>query len=185
MSIDEIERSLSTNLLSHFYTLKTFLPALTRSGRGGTIVTLSSVIGHTGAAQLTDYAAAKAGVTALHKSLTAELRNSHPDIRMVLVTPGQVSTPLFYGVQTPNSFLAPVVEPIDVAKAIISAVDNGYSTSIAMPLYARWIDWFNVLPIGVQQVARRVAGVDKGMKTFIGRQGARRTEKNGVVIEAF
>jgi NAD(P)-dependent dehydrogenase (short-subunit alcohol dehydrogenase family) len=185
MSIAEIERSLSTNLLSHFYTLKTFLPALARSGRGGTIVTLSSVIGHTGAAQLTDYAAAKAGVTALHKSLAAELRESHPDIRMVLVTPGQVSTPLFYGVQTPNSFLAPVVEPIDVAKAIISAVDNGYSTSIALPLYARWIDWFNVLPIGVQQVARRVAGVDKGMKTFVGRQGARKDEKNGVMIEAF
>ncbi|RKU47340.1 hypothetical protein DL546_004579 [Coniochaeta pulveracea] len=185
MSMPEIERSLSTNLLSHFYTLKTFLPALTRSGRGGTIVTLSSVIGHTGAAQLTDYAAAKAGVTALHKSLAAELRESHPDIRMVLVTPGQVSTPLFYGVQTPNSFLAPVVEPIDVAKAIISAVDNGYSTSIALPLYARWIDWFNVLPIGVQQVARRMAGVDRGMKTFVGRNGAAKTEKNGVRIEAF
>jgi NAD(P)-dependent dehydrogenase (short-subunit alcohol dehydrogenase family) len=185
MSIAEVERSLSTNLLSHFYTLKTFLPALARSERGGTIVTLSSVIGHTGAAQLTDYAAAKAGVSALHKSLAAELRETHPDIRMVLVTPGQVSTPLFYGVQTPNSFLAPVVEPIDVAKEIISAIDNGYSTSVAMPLYARWIDWFNVLPIGVQQVARRVAGVDKGMKTFLGRKGAQKSEKNGVLIEPF
>lgn len=185
MTISEVERSLSTNLLSHFYTLKTFLPALARSESGGTVVTLSSVIGHTGAAQLTDYAAAKAGVTALHKSLAAELGDTHPDIRMVLVTPGQVSTPLFYGVQTPNSFLAPVVEPIDVAKAIISAIDNGYSTSIAMPLYARWIDWFNVLPMGVQQVARSVAGVDRGMKTFVGRKGAVKGEKDGVLIETF
>ena len=183
MTLPEVEQSLTTNLLSHFYTLKTFLPALTRSERGGTIVTLSSVIGHTGAARLTDYAAAKAGVTALHKSLAAELRVSHPDIRMVLVTPGQVSTPLFYGVQTPNAFLAPVVEPVDVAKEIIAAVDGGHSTSVAMPLYARWIDWFNVLPIGVQAVARRVAGVDDGMKTFIGRSGNRGEKRDGVVAE--
>lgn len=184
MTVSEIETSLTTNLLGHFYTLKTFLPALTRSERGGTIVTLSSVIGHTGAAQLSDYAAAKAGVTALHKSLAAELRQSHPDIRMVLVTPGQISTPLFYGVQTPNAFLAPVVEPVDVAKEIIAAIDNGYSTSIGMPLYARWIDWFNVLPIGMQALARRLARVDVAMKNFIGREGVQR-EKNGALIEPF
>lgn len=181
MTLPELDRSLGTNLLAHFYTLKTFLPALTRSERGGTIVTISSVIGHTGAARLADYAAAKAGVTALHKSLAAELRASHPEVRMVLVTPGQVSTPLFYGVQTPNAFLAPVVEPVDVAKEIIRAVDGGLSTDLALPLYARWIDWFNVLPIGVQAVARRVAGVDEGMKQFIGRKGVV-GEKNGGAV---
>jgi NAD(P)-dependent dehydrogenase (short-subunit alcohol dehydrogenase family) len=178
--IEQIERSLTTNLLAHFYTIKTFLPALLRSGRGGTIVTLSSVIGTTGAAQLSDYAAAKAGVTALHRSLTAELKYSHPDIRMVLVTPGQLSTPLFYGVKTPNAFLAPVVEPVDVAKEIIAAIDGGLSTSIAMPLYARWIDWFNVLPVGLQTIARRWAGVDSAMGGYIGRNGM--SEKNGAAF---
>ena len=96
LSMDEIDRSLSTNLLGPFYCLKIFLPAILRGGRGGTIVNISSVIGHLGAAKLTDYAAAKAGIAALHRSLTTELRDSHPDIRTVLVTPGQVSTPLFY-----------------------------------------------------------------------------------------
>ncbi|KAK3320919.1 hypothetical protein B0T19DRAFT_430950 [Cercophora scortea] len=191
MTLSEIDTSLSTNLLSHFYTLHTFLPALARSPVGGTIVTISSVIGQTGAAQLTDYAAAKAGVTALHKSLAAELKVSHPQLRTVLVTPGQLSTPLFYGVQTPNAFLAPVVEPVDVAKAIIAAVDGGRNEAIAMPLYARWIEWYNVLPIGLQAVARRIAGVDVGMRTFVGRQGvaaaaarAQNGEKEGL-IQAF
>ncbi|KAH0602000.1 hypothetical protein MHUMG1_00879 [Metarhizium humberi] len=125
LTLDEIDSSLSTNLLGPFYCLKTFLPAILRGGRGGTIVNISSVIGHLGAAQLTDYAAAKAGLTAMHRSLTAELRETHPEIRTVLITPGQLSTPLFYGVQTPNSFFAPVVEPVDVAKEIIGAIDNG------------------------------------------------------------
>ncbi|KAH6950517.1 hypothetical protein DER45DRAFT_578081 [Fusarium avenaceum] len=171
LSLDEIDKSLTTNLLGPFYCLKTFLPAIIRGGRGGTIVNISSVIGTVGAAQLTDYAAAKAGLTALHRSLTAELRESHPEIRTVLVTPGQVSTPLFYGVQTPNSFIAPVVEPVDVTKEIVAAIDSGKGATVAMPLYARWVDWLNVLPVGVQTLARRVAGVDRGMRTFIGRDG--------------
>ncbi|TQS31870.1 hypothetical protein Golomagni_07835, partial [Golovinomyces magnicellulatus] len=70
LSIEEIDNSLGTNLLGPFYCLKAFLPAIVRGGRGGTIVNISSVIGHLGAAQLTDYAAAKAGISALHRSLT-------------------------------------------------------------------------------------------------------------------
>lgn len=171
LSLDEIDQSLTTNLLGPFYCLKAFLPAIIRGGNGGTIVNISSVIGTVGAAQLTDYAAAKAGITAMHRSLTAELRESHPEIRTVLVTPGQLSTPLFYGVQTPNSFLAPVVEPVDVTKEIVAAIDNGRGATVGMPFYARWIDWFNVLPVGVQVIARWVAGVDSGMKTFVGRRG--------------
>ncbi|KAK3344989.1 hypothetical protein B0H65DRAFT_493530, partial [Neurospora tetraspora] len=169
LSLDEIDRSLTTNLLSHFYTIKTFLPLMASSETGGTIVTISSVIGTVAAAQLSDYAAAKAGVSALHRSLTAELAQSHPNMRTVLVTPGQLSTPLFYGVQTPNSFFAPVVEPVDVAKEVIAAIDGGLSTQIGMPLYARWIDWYNVLPVGLQKIARRLAQVDTSMKTFEGR----------------
>lgn len=162
---------MSTNLLGPMYCLKTFLPALIRSGRGGTIVNVSSVIGHLGATQLADYAAAKAGLSALHRSLTIELQQSHPEIRTVLVTPGQLTTPLFLGVQTPNAFLAPVVEPVDITKEIVAAIDSGKSASIAMPLYARWVDWYHVLPAGVQTIARKIAGVDRGMKTFVGRQG--------------
>jgi NAD(P)-dependent dehydrogenase (short-subunit alcohol dehydrogenase family) len=177
MDFETIEHSIATNFTSHFYTLKTFLPAMLRASTGGTIVTVSSVMGHVGAADLTDYSAAKAGLTALHKSLTAELRASHPQIRTVLVEPGQLSTPLFYGVQTPNAFFAPVVEPIDVAKEIISAVDSGRSSHVAMPLYARWIDYYNILPSGVQLIARRLAGVDTAMKTFVGRDGEASAKK--------
>lgn len=171
LSLDDIDASIATNLLGPMYCLKAFLPAMIRGGRGGTIVNISSVIGHLGAAQLADYAAAKAGVTALHRSLTAELRESHPDIRTVLVTPGQLTTPLFYGVQTPNSFLAPVVEPVEVAKEVIAAIDSGSGLTTGMPLYARWIDWYNVLPVGLQLAARRISGVDRGMRTFVGRKG--------------
>lgn len=178
MDIEEVERSLKTNLLAHFYTIKEFLPCMLRSEVGGTIVTVSSVIGHLGAAQLSDYAAAKAGVTAMHKSLAAELKE-YPEIKTILVTPGQLSTPLFYGVQTPNSFISPVVEPVDIAKEIIASIDLGISDHISAPLYARWVDWYNVLPVGLQQIARRLSGIDRSMHSFVGRNGATHGEKNG------
>lgn len=170
LSLDEIDRNFRVNLLSHFYTLKTFLPGMVRAGQG-TIVTISSVIGQIGAAHLTDYAAAKAGITALHKSLTAELKST-PEIKTILVSPGQLSTPLFNGVQTPNSFFGPVLEPVDVAKEVIAAIDSGSSAVLAMPLYARWIDWMHVFPVGVQAIVRRLCGVDSAMKTFEGRNAA-------------
>ena len=138
-----------------------------RAGHG-TIVTVSSVLGTTGAARLTDYAASKAGVTALHTSLSAELKQ-YPDIKTVLVTPGQLSTPLFAGVQTPSRFWAPVVEPVDVAKEIIRVVDVGSSEVLAMPLYSRWVGWLNVAPVGVQRVVRWASGVDEGMMGYVGR----------------
>ncbi len=135
------------------------------AAKRGTIVTVGSVLGITGAAQLTDYAAAKAGLIALHTSLTAELR-VHTFIKTVLVTPGQLNTPLFEGVKTPSSFFAPIVEPVDVAKDIIARIDAGESGVLAMPLYARWAGWLNVLPVGVQRIARWTSGVDVGMRTF-------------------
>lgn len=164
LSMEQVERSISVNLLAHFYTIKTFLPGMLRAGRG-TIVTVASVIGITGAAQLTDYAAAKAGLIAMHTSLSAELRQ-HSEIKTILVTPGQLSTPLFEGVKTPNRFFAPIVEPVEVAKEIIATIDKGESEVLAMPLYARWAGWLNVLPVGVQRVGRWMSGVDVGMRHF-------------------
>ncbi|KAG0652947.1 Epidermal retinol dehydrogenase 2 [Hyphodiscus hymeniophilus] len=168
LSLDEIEQSFRVNLLSHFITLKAFLPGMIRLGHG-TIVTMSSVLGQLGAAHLSDYTAAKAGITAMHKSLVAELKAT-PDIKTVLVSPGQMSTPLFNGVETPSSFLGPVLEPVDVAREVIAAIDAGSSETLAMPFYARWIDWMNVAPVGVQAILRRLSGIDRAMNGFVGRK---------------
>jgi NAD(P)-dependent dehydrogenase (short-subunit alcohol dehydrogenase family) len=177
LSISEIDRNFRVNLLSHFYTLKSFLPAMVRAGHG-TVVTISSVLGQTGAAQLTDYSAAKAGITAMHKSLAAELKST-PDIKTILVTPGMLSTPLFRGARAGWPFLAPVLEPVDVAKEVIAAIDAGFSAALAMPLYVRWIDWMNVVPVGVAAILRKFSGVDRGMDQFVGRKEI--TEEKGLI----
>ncbi|KAI9737384.1 MAG: hypothetical protein M1834_009538 [Cirrosporium novae-zelandiae] len=166
LTTEEVERSFRVNLLAHFHTLQTFLPGMLHKGRG-TIVTVSSVLGHLGAARLSDYTAAKAGLIAMHTSLTAELAD-HPEIKTLLVTPAQLSTDLFRGVQTPSNFFAPVVESTEVVKEIIAAIDNGVSGEISMPLYARWIGLMGILPAGLQKILRWASGVDRAMKSFQG-----------------
>lgn len=173
----EISQTLNVNLLSHFHTLQTFLPGMLAEERG-TIVTVSSVLAHIGAANLSDYTASKAALLALHHSLVAELAQ-HPDlaagnIKTILVAPGQLGTKMFERVSTPSAFLAPVVEPNELAREIIRMVDAGESGVVALPLYARWIWLWGCLPVGVRSLARRVGGIDRAMAPLSGGEGKKR-----------
>ena len=172
-------RTFRTNTFSHFNTLRTFLPHMLREGRG-TIVTVSSVLGHLGAANLSSYTASKAALLALHQSLRAEIAQ-HPEgkeIKTILVSPGQMSTKMFAGVKTPSHFFGPIAAPVDVAKEIIKMVEKGEGGEIAVPLYAKWIQILGVLPAGVQTLARRWAGVDTAISKA-GFSGKVATEKTG------
>jgi NAD(P)-dependent dehydrogenase (short-subunit alcohol dehydrogenase family) len=170
LSASEVQRNFNVNLLSHFHTIRTFLPGMLASETGGTIVTISSVLGKLGASNLADYTAAKAGLIAMHNSLRAELGSSSASegaeyIRTILVTPGQLSTNLFAGVKTPSSFFGPVVEPVELAREIVRMIDSGESGQISMPFYARWIEWMHVLPASMQKMVRKMSGVDRAMET--------------------
>jgi 3-oxoacyl-[acyl-carrier protein] reductase len=73
---------LDVNLSGAFFALQALSPLVRR---GGAIVTVASVAAHTGAPHHVHYAAAKAGLVNLTKSLARELA---PDIRVNCVAPG-------------------------------------------------------------------------------------------------
>ncbi|KAF2465451.1 short chain dehydrogenase/reductase [Lindgomyces ingoldianus] len=161
---EEVRQTFRTNTFSHFNTLRSCLPHMLNEGRG-TIVTVSSVLGHLGAANLSSYTSSKAALLALHSSLRAELAQ-HPngeDIKTILVTPGQMSTKMFAGVRTPSNFLAPVIAPVDIAKEVIGLIEKGESGDVAVPLYSRYIQILGVLPLGVQVLIRKWSGIDTAM----------------------
>ena len=84
------------------------------------------------------YATAKAGLLSFHESLTAELGLSSP-VKTTLVVAGQMYTPLFYGVRTPSTFIAPVVEPLDVARQVVAAIENRVGGEIYAPWYVGYM----------------------------------------------
>jgi NAD(P)-dependent dehydrogenase (short-subunit alcohol dehydrogenase family) len=156
-------RTIRTNLLAPFHTIQIFLPGMLTSRNGGTIVNVSSVLGQLTAAGLSDYATSKAGLSALHRSLEAELQESGltEKVKLILVETGQMSTPLFEKIKTPNRFFAPVLEPIHVAYQVVSAIDNGKAGVLRSPAFAKLVNWYAVFPASIQKLARYLSGIDK------------------------
>ncbi|KAK2806142.1 hypothetical protein FQN51_008096 [Onygenales sp. PD_10] len=178
-----IAKTIHANLFSFFHTLQVFMPGMLNAPHGGTIVTVSSVLSYLTAAGLSDYTATKAAIAAVHKTVEAELRVSGDDkkVKMLLVETGQMATPLFDGVETPNNFFAPVLEPVEVAREIIRAIDSGNGGVIRLPAFAKLASWYAVLPVGVQRVARYLSGIDMavGRAGFKGPAIERKGDANG------
>lgn len=91
----EWDRVININLSGTFFVVQAVLPMM---NRGASIVTVASVAAHTGAPHHIHYAAAKAGLINLTKSLARDLS---PDIRVNCVAPGITLTPM--GNETVNS----------------------------------------------------------------------------------
>jgi 3-oxoacyl-[acyl-carrier protein] reductase len=86
---DEIwNKTFDTNLRSVFYCVRAAVPSL-RKQPGAAIVNIASVAGSTGVGSSMAYAAAKAGVLTLTKSLARALA---PEIRVNAVSPGLIRT---------------------------------------------------------------------------------------------
>ena len=163
---EDIERLFRINTLSHFHLARHFLRPLLKRHNGGTLVTVSSVLGHSGAANLSAYTASKAALLAYHASLTAELAASAPQMKTILVAPGQLDTQLFADVSVQGwlqRFLAPVVGAGELAVRIVEMVGQGRGGEIRVPEYARWMPLLGGLPVGLQRGLRWWSGLDAPM----------------------
>ena len=84
-----------TNLDGAFYAIRRAAPAMVR-GRFGRIVNIGSAVGLTGSAGQVNYAAAKAGLVGLTRSVARELASRN--VTANLVAPGPIATAMLDGV---------------------------------------------------------------------------------------
>ncbi|KIJ56770.1 hypothetical protein M422DRAFT_150098 [Sphaerobolus stellatus SS14] len=178
---EDVKQTFDTNVLSHFWTLKAFLPHMIEE-KSGHIITVSSVMGLVGASQISDYSASKAAVIKLHESLRYELdkRYNAPDIRTTLLLPGHTLTPMFSRVSLPGAwwykFLVPSVAPHSVAKAVIAALDTQESKTIYLPFYTNFVPFVGLLPSYVRDFFQWISGADYAMQGFVKVSGRRPEE---------
>jgi all-trans-retinol dehydrogenase (NAD+) len=71
--IENIQTTLSVNMLSHFIMVKQFLPAMIERNHGH-VVTVASMASFVTIAQNVDYSCTKAGLVAFHEGLGQELK---------------------------------------------------------------------------------------------------------------
>ncbi|KAI9467084.1 retinal short-chain dehydrogenase/reductase [Lactarius psammicola] len=181
LSPEDVKQTFGVNTLAHFWTLKAFLPDMIRN-KSGHVVTVASVGGLVGMAQMTDYNASKAAIISLHESLRYELdkRYHAPQIRTSLIVPGHILTPLFSMVRLPRDwffrFCFPSLEPVAVAKAIITVLDERHSRTVYLPFYANFTPLLSLLPSYLRDLAQWITGADHAMDGFVKVSGRREDE---------
>ena len=89
MKEDEWRDVIDVNLSSVFYTCQAAIKAMIKN-KTGSIVNITSVVGHTGNIGQANYTASKAGVIAMTKSLAKEYAKKN--IRVNCVSPGFIAT---------------------------------------------------------------------------------------------
>ncbi|KAF8351653.1 retinal short-chain dehydrogenase reductase [Amanita rubescens] len=189
LSPNDINQTFGVNTLAHFWILKAFLPGMLRR-KAGHIVSMASVMGYVGAAQMTDYNSSKAAIVSLHESLRYELdkRYKCPQIRTTLVCPGHTMTPMFSSITFPPypslKFLLPSLQPVTVVKEIITALDESQSQIIMTPFWANAAPYLRHLPSFVRDLAQSITGADYGMQDFVKITGRRKDEpvEDGVLL---
>ncbi|SPO41239.1 related to retinal short-chain dehydrogenase/reductase [Pseudozyma flocculosa] len=136
------------NTLSNWVTCQQFLPDLIAANHGH-VVTVSSSGAYASLPSMSEYATSKAAALAFHEVLSIELRTrySAPRVRTTLVAPTKVRTALGDGMEDhTDPFFTPVLEPVQVARQIVGALDSGLSQHIMTPHFANLLPWLRALP---------------------------------------
>lgn len=145
MAIDDWHEMIETNLTSAFFGAKYQLPAMLANGSGSMILT-SSFVGHTvGMPGMGAYAASKAGMIGLMKSLAAEY--GPQGIRVNALLPGGTDTPASITnkpgagpevEQFVNSLhaLKRMAKPSEIAQAALFLVSDAASFVTGVPFLA-------------------------------------------------
>jgi NAD(P)-dependent dehydrogenase (short-subunit alcohol dehydrogenase family) len=134
-SREEWERTFAINWWGVYYCARTFLPLLIASG-DGVLVNMSSVAGFWATAghgvPLTAYCTSEFAIKGFSEALIPDLRANAPQVRVVVVMPGQVSTDM--AMNSRRALGQPDLEQLSDAELTELIPDEARTVLVAMGL---------------------------------------------------
>lgn len=118
---NHLERTMNVNIMSHFWVLKAFLPAMIKKGEGH-ICEIASAAGLMGVPGMVAYCASKHSVIGFSKALALEIGQLGTNIRFTTVCPSFINTGMFEGVKPP--LFTPLLSQEKIANIIFRAIDK-------------------------------------------------------------
>ena len=168
ISIEQIERTFKVNAISHFYTIKEFLPDMLSIDEGH-IVTIASLAGLVGVNRQTDYSASKHAAVGLTESLRNELKTLGSNVKTTCINPFYVNTGMFTGVTTKFDKMLSVEK---VASRIVQAIKFN-EASVVIPSRGNMVYLAKaLLSFENQDKLTALVGGNQAMETFKGRNNS-------------
>jgi NAD(P)-dependent dehydrogenase (short-subunit alcohol dehydrogenase family) len=127
MTPEEFDRIIRVNLLGQMYGCKAVLPYLKQEG-AGTIINVASALAERSVPLQSAYCASKHGVKGFTEALRLELDRETPEIKVCLVEPSSINTPLFDNARSRVGVkpmpIPPIYEPVVVAESLLELARN-------------------------------------------------------------
>eukprot|EP01137_Pigoraptor_chileana_P010434 Opistho-2@60068 len=164
-----IEKTFQVNTVSHFWTVKAFLPAMLARNRGH-VVTVASSAGTVGVARLIDYCSSKFGAVGFDEALRMELsKHGKTGVKTTVVCPYFIRTGMFDGASTRFPLILPFLEPEYVADKIVDAVRTNQAI-LMLPRILYVMPFLRgILPTRAFDAAVHFLGANDTMDDFKGR----------------
>lgn len=159
MSMEECRRIFGTNLFGAIECMQAVTPVLQAQG-AGTIINISSVVGHLPVPYMGAYSATKHALNAISQTARLELEKS--GIRVISVCPGRIKTNFGANVVRGNQSKSPLggrqqgIFPERCARAILKGYLRG-TREVFVPWHGFWVSHlYEVFPQAIEFGMRRM-----------------------------
>jgi len=127
LTVDEIRRVTEVNYMGYVHGVKAAMPHLRAAG-GGTVINVGSALSERAVPLQAAYVAAKHAVKGFTEALRVEMEREGGGIKVVLIEPSSMNTPLFDHARSKigrrPAPIPPIYEPTVTAQAIVHAAEH-------------------------------------------------------------
>ena len=155
-SLEQVAKVFEVNVLSHWHTVKAFLPTMILKNKGH-IVTVASMASFMALSNAVEYSASKAAAQSFHEGLACEIKHVYkaPGVMTTIVHPMFVNTDMTrLEKKRIEDSSGRMLEPTDISDSIVKQIFSCRGAQLIVPSEVSWVSGIRGVPIWLQETIR-------------------------------